>query len=51
VKVIIKILDSMNMLCDEKVVEGEAHEILEEIETRLDELGPKWTMEIEVIEA
>ena len=50
-KVIIKILDPMNMLCSKKVWQGETSEILEEIETRLDELGPKWTMVIEVIEA
>lgn len=50
-KVRIKVLDPMNLLCSQVVREGEPHEILDEVETKLDELGPKWTLEIEVIEA
>ena len=49
-KVCIRILSPMHLLASKKVMEGEPREILESIETRLEDLYPKWTLEIEVIE-
>lgn len=50
-KVVLKILDPANLLCGQEVHSGDSSEILDEIETKLDELGPHWTLEIEVIES
>jgi hypothetical protein len=49
-KVKIQLLDPTNMLCSKKIYQGDIDEIMEKVKESLENLGLRWTMEIEVIE-